>query len=95
VLDLLSSEYGWTTEYILNRTLVEIKWRTNAILERRNDNAIFEMKLHDKKPAGGYSQQEPLKLDKNQEEALEIARRRAMERKAREYGRKISNQDRR
>lgn len=43
---MLSSEYGWTTEYILSRTAREIFWRLNSIRDRVISNRKIEASLH-------------------------------------------------
>ena len=89
VFDLLSSEYGWKTEYIMNRPIKEIKWRVKEIGKRKNNDREFIMKINgipvEKKA------EKPVKLTKDQERAMELALQRAKERKAKEYGRIFSN----
>ena len=83
---MLSSEYGWSTEYILKRTLWEMNWRIEAIINRLNLKGRFEMAIHGIKPDSSNSDEpKNIKLTKDQEKAMEIARKRAMERKRVEF----------
>jgi len=54
IFDLLSSEYGWTTNDILKLTMREVSWRSEAIHTRQIDNYKLDAQL----------QGHELKLDK-------------------------------
>ena len=84
-MDLFSKEYGWTTEYIFERTLHEINWRIDRISKRLNLNRKFEMAIHGMKPIVEEDEQVPVKLDANQEKAMKIALDRAKKRKSEEF----------
>lgn len=84
-MDLFSKEYGWTTEYIFERTLHEINWRLDRISKRLNLDRKFEMAIHGMKPITGEESREPVKLDADQEKAMKIALDRAKKRKAEEF----------
>ena len=40
IFDIISSEYGWSTEYIFTRPISEIIWRLKKIDERKAKNFI-------------------------------------------------------
>jgi len=86
----LSFNYGWTTDFILNLSLHEIYWRLNKISERTNSERKFQASIHgielEKKVPEG--QKLETKLDENQKKALDIALKRAKERKRSEFQRK-------
>lgn len=70
--------------------MFEIKWRIKAIIERLDINNNFELSIHGMKRVGGKSEApKQIKLTKQQEKAMEIALKKAKERKT--NGRKISN----
>lgn len=48
-MDLLSSEYGWSTEYILSRTFKEIDYRLHAISRRKAIDFKVKAQLHGRK----------------------------------------------
>jgi hypothetical protein len=85
---LLSSEYGWTTEYILERTLHEINWRLACINKRLNNNREFEMAIRGIKPEGSEevsNSEKKVSLTEDQKTAMDIARKKAIERKRLEF----------
>lgn len=82
-MDLLSSEYGWSTEYIFERSLHEINWRIERISKRLNLKRKFQMNIHGMKPV--VSEEGEIKLDDNQKKAMAIGLKRAKERKATEF----------
>jgi hypothetical protein len=60
---VLSAEYGWTTDYILTRTLREIHWRLGAIARRtrsrRQDYSRFHAAIHGIRLPGPVEQASP------------------------------------
>lgn len=89
----MSSEYGWSTDYILTRTLFEIDWRIRSINKRVDNDINFQLAIRgipvSKKT--GEKKEKNKKLTPEQEMAMEIALERAKKRKAEEYGRKTCN----
>ena len=84
---MLTSEYGWNTEYILTRTMHEIGWRIDKIITRHNQDLEKDAKMHGmeiktSKPAGKVKE-----LDPGQEDAMHNALQEAKKRKALEHGR--------
>jgi len=85
----LSFNYGWSTDHILKLSLHEIYWRLNQIAIRNNKERKFEASLH------GVELQKPVEenkkadesLDDDQKQALNIALKRAKERKRLEFQR--------
>ena len=70
----------------------EMDWRVRAINKRRSHNSEFQMALN------GVVPQKPKKkveLTDDQEKAMAIAIQKAKERKAKEYGRKTHNKNKR
>ena len=89
-MDLFSSNYGWTTEYILKLSLHEIYWRLNHIYKRLNSNRKFEASIHGielQEPATEEKKSQKAILSNDQEKALDIALKRARERKRLEFQR--------
>jgi hypothetical protein len=62
----LSKEYGWTTEYILSRTLKEIIWRVETINSRIFNERKLNATLHGKE----YKMREEIVLDDKTEETI-------------------------
>jgi len=72
--DLLSSEYGWSTEYIMSRTTKEIHWRVKRINNRNYGDAKFEAGIHGMKMKGNHDDKPEVDikpLNKRQEENLD------------------------
>lgn len=79
IFDVLSSEYGWTTEYILSRTIKEINWRMDAINDRRENQLKFEAKIHNFEIKNQPKDLKPIELkgmDKHKTMALNRIRKR-------------------
>lgn len=84
---MLSSEYGWTTEDILNLTQREISWRLNKIIDRKNSRDKFNAKIHGfdiKIPSNSNTN---IQLSEEDNRAIENALKEAKIRKASQYGR--------
>lgn len=47
---MLSSQYGWTTDYIWTLTSREVYWRTKTINSRLKEEINFELQLNKFKP---------------------------------------------
>ena len=84
----MSSDYGWTTDYILTRTLFEINWRIENIIKRLNLDREFEMSVHGMKSTGTEKKADS-SLDDSQKEAMEIALLQAKKRKAEQFKNKV------
>ena len=84
---MLSHNYGWDTEYILDKSLYEIYWRLRKICDRINSERTFIDSLHgiDLKTPIAHKEGN-IKLDDDQEKAMAIALERAKQRKRSEYG---------
>jgi hypothetical protein len=86
---LISSEYGWSDEYIWTLTTRRVDHLIGSIVKRRNLRMEFEALLSDKKiklPNAKVSS-EPLKIDQKQEEAIELAHKMAQKRMSEKYKR--------
>jgi len=82
----LSNEYGWTTEYILSRTMREIYFRIMAINKRHRSKYKFEAALHGASfdsPTSDLNEEK--ELTPKQQLALDVAMKQAQERKQREF----------
>lgn len=67
---MLSSQYGWTTDQIFERTMHELDWRLKYINERMADELKLQAKLH------GLEYKEPVKqqvLSDHQKRLLQSA----------------------
>ena len=87
MFDLLSAEYGWTTDNILNCSLHEIYWRLQKIGNRKNSDREFKASLHGlklEKPKEEMKKSSQA-LSENEKKALEIALQRAKQRKRLEF----------
>ena len=84
---MLSYNYSWNTEYILNMPLHEIYWRLKQIGKRMNLDSEFTASLHGLKLEAKNNQEAPksIPLSDNQKEAMKIALERARKRKKSEF----------
>lgn len=72
IFDLLSHEYGWTTEQILSITTKELSARMACIYKRREADRIFQASLHDKKlQLNTKEDPEPIELTEKEKETVE------------------------
>jgi len=86
---LISSEYGWSTEYILTRTMREVEWRVRSIIDRKNLEKSFHAKLSGFDISIPRLKEEKVQEFSDKEEvAMQEAIERAKQRKAKEYGRR-------
>lgn len=81
---MISSEYGWTTDQIMNLTFHEINWRVETIVKRKNAKAKFEMSIHGMN-YGEVEQEKHVPLTPKQQKDHDKALSEAMERKAKEW----------
>lgn len=87
----MSSEYGWTTDHVLDLTIYEIKWRLEHIFKRKDDERIFSMSINGidtTKIANKPTQEEDElteKEKKQREEVIDKAFEEAKRRKAKEW----------
>lgn len=82
---MISSEYGWKTEYIWSKTMREIDWVIRAIVDRNNLDKSFHAKLHNMEiniPKTMPKEASKTKITEDQEKAMERAYREAKARKA-------------
>lgn len=79
IFDVLSKEYGWTTEYIASRTRREIDWRVRKLVARTKMDVQLQARLHDKElksssaeetPDVVLGEEEKKAIERNQAEAL-------------------------
>lgn len=93
-MDLLSHEYGWTTEYILSRTFKEIDYRLYAIDRRRKQQLKTTAKLHGREIKGlVIPKRKTLQKAEEKSDAeiyMEKKIQRAFEQRMREHGGKTS-----
>lgn len=85
IFDLFSSEYGWGTKKTLKLTLFELNWRLVEICKRLKLTRDFDMAIHGATPENKEQVEAVTSLSDNQKKALDIARKRAMERKKLEF----------
>lgn len=70
ILDILSAEYGWTTEYILSRTFREIHIRMDRIVKRKDQDwkiwaSLHGIQMKDKAtPTAGLSDKQRAAIDR-------------------------------
>lgn len=69
MFDVLSHEYGWTTEYILSRTIKEVSWRLDRIVHRKNKDLELEAALR-----GVKLKKRAKKVELSEDQASAIAR---------------------
>jgi len=84
-LDLLSAEYGWGTEYILTRTMHEIRWRLDRLTNRLNQRVELDAKMHGLEVTTPKPAQES-QVSADQQAAMDAALEETKQRKAAEYG---------
>lgn len=84
---MLSSEYGWKTDYIFSLTVYEIKWRLNKIGKRINSKREFEMAIHGIK-TDSKEEVKPVKMDDKDKKIHDHALNQAMKRKKMELSKK-------
>lgn len=70
---MLSSEYGWSTEYIWSRTMKEIDWRVRSILERKNLSMKFDAQIHGMEIKVPVTDVGPVETTKEQDLAIQQA----------------------
>ena len=69
----------------MERTLFEINWRIDEIFKRLNLEREFEMAIHGISPQKRAGEEPKRNITKDQEKAMEIALKRAKERKRVEF----------